>query len=203
MLDQPSCRLYLISPPEFEVSEIAPALGAALKAGDIACFLLDLAQAGDDDLAAAARALLPVCHDHEVPLLIRNRPEIAVISGADGCEAEIAAVAEVRARLGGGGIVGSGAAPSRHAALEAAENCADYVSFDMTQADIPDIAAWWSDLMEVPCVALVSPTLEACAEAARAGLDYVAVSTLVWRHPDGPAAGVVAANEAIETGKAT
>ncbi len=40
-------------------------------------------------------------------------------------------------------------------------------------------------------------TAETAGALARAGADFVAVSAAVWRHPEGPAAGVRALNAAL------
>ena len=67
-----------------------------------------------------------------------------------------------------------------------------------TRAD-PEILQWWSELMELPCVAIGGITPENCAPLVQAGADFLAVVGAVWNHPDGPAAGVRAMNAAIAT----
>jgi thiamine-phosphate pyrophosphorylase len=95
---------------------------------------------------------------------------------------------------------------SRHRAMEAAEQGASYVAFGaffdsatrgvIAEAD-PEILEWWSQLMEVPCVAIGGITPENCGPLVKAGADFICASAGVWQHPDGPAAGVKAYNEAI------
>jgi thiamine-phosphate pyrophosphorylase len=95
---------------------------------------------------------------------------------------------------------------SRDLAMQAGQDGADYVAFGAffptttkdasTRAD-PDVIAWWSELMELPCVAIGGITAENCAPLVRAGADFLAVVSAVWSHPDGPAAGVRAINQAI------
>jgi thiamine-phosphate pyrophosphorylase len=46
-------------------------------------------------------------------------------------------------------------------------------------------------------VAIGGITAENCAPLVRAGADFLAVIAAVWDHPDGPAAGVKAINDAI------
>jgi thiamine-phosphate pyrophosphorylase len=95
---------------------------------------------------------------------------------------------------------------SRDLAMQAGEDGADYVAFGAffptatkeapTRAD-PDLLAWWSELMEIPCVAIGGITAANCAPLVAAGADFLAVVAAVWNHPEGPAAGVRALNEAI------
>jgi thiamine-phosphate pyrophosphorylase len=87
--------------------------------------------------------------------------------------------------------------------MQAGEAGADYVAFGAfyptrtktppTQAD-PDILDWWSQLFEIPCVAIGGITVENAAPLIEAGADFLAVSSGVWSHVDGPAAAVIAFN---------
>jgi thiamine-phosphate pyrophosphorylase len=56
---------------------------------------------------------------------------------------------------------------------------------------------WWSELMELPCVAIGGIDAGNCGPLVRAGADFLAVVGAVWRHKDGPASGVRALNAAI------
>jgi thiamine-phosphate pyrophosphorylase len=59
------------------------------------------------------------------------------------------------------------------------------------------LLAWWSELMELPVVAIGGIDAANCAPLVRAGANFLAVTSAVWSHPDGPAAGVRAMNAAI------
>ena len=72
---------------------------------------------------------------------------------------------------------------------------ADYVAFGAffpsTTKEPPavantDILTWWSELMELPCVAIGGITPENCPPLIMAGADFLAVSAAVWSHPEGP-----------------
>ena len=101
---------------------------------------------------------------------------------------------------------------SRHLALVAGEQGADYVAFGAffptatkeakTQAD-PDILEWWSDIMVLPCVAIGGITVENCPPLVRAGADFLAVVSAVWNHPEGAPAAVKAFNAAIAEASAS
>lgn len=206
---EPGCRLYLITPPRLEPAAFAQTLSDALAAGDVACVQLRLPGAGDEDIAAAARALMPRCHERDVAFVIDDRPDIAAAVGADGVHVNaIRAVAGARRLVGGRAIVGASCGGSRHAAMTAADEGADYVSFGaiFRSPTLPDaklapldVIAWWSGLMEPPCVAVGGITAENCAPAVAAGAGFLAVSAAVWDNPAGPAAAVAALNAAIES----
>lgn len=210
--DGPRTRLYLISPPQVEPAAFAENLKAALDAGDVASLQLRLKDgertASDNAFRRAAEAVLPICHEYDVALIINDRPDLAVKLGADGVHVgqDDEPYAEARRILGPDRIVGVTCHNSRHLAMEAAEAGADYVAFGAffptdtkqpkTRAE-PDIVSWWSELMEVPCVAIGGITVENCAPLIEAGADFLAVSAGVWRHPDGAAAAVKAFHAAI------
>jgi thiamine-phosphate pyrophosphorylase len=87
--------------------------------------------------------------------------------------------------------------------MEAGESGADYVAFGaffptttkevQHKADIETLS-WWSELMEVPCVAIGGITVENAPALIAAGADFLAVSSGVWSHKDGPAQAVKAFN---------
>ncbi len=184
-------------------------LAQALDAGDVAAVQLRLKQASDAEIRRAAERLKPVVQQRGIAFLINDRPEIAAAVGADGVHigAEDMAYAEARATVGADAIVGVSCYASRHDAMIAAEAGADYVAFGAffpTQTKEPraradlDLLSWWGEIMTVPCVAIGGITAENCAPLVRAGADFLAVVGAVWNHPDGPAAGVLALNQAIE-----
>ena len=208
------CQLYLITPPEIELETFAPALEAALDAGDVACLQLRLKEADDDTVRRTGERLLPICRARGVPLLVNDRPDLAAEIGAAGAHvgADDASYAEARERLGADGMVGVSCYDSRHRAMEAAASGADYVAFGAffpTETKTPRAKAdlhllkWWSTLMVVPCVAIGGITAENCGPLVENGADFLAVIGGVWSHPDGPKAGVRAINGAIASAGAS
>jgi thiamine-phosphate pyrophosphorylase len=203
-------RLYLITPPAFEPRAFADRLAEALDAGDVACVQLRLKPADDDAIRRAAETLCPVAQRRGVAFLMNDRPDLALATGCDGVHVgqEDASYAEARRILGLGRIVGVTCHASRDLAMEAAEAGADYVAFGAFfpsgskavkhRAD-REILCWWSELMEVPCVAIGGITPENCAPLVTAGADFLAVISAVWDHPDGPGAAVKAFVHAIAT----
>lgn len=130
---------------------------------------------------AALPAWRPLARRHGVALLARDRPA----PDSDGVHLAAAAeVAPMRARLGGGAIIGVACGLSRHAAMVAGEAGADYVMFgDLDQApptsdELIELVAWWNSLFVIPCAA--AGTLDAVTSRAllAAGADLLAVRQL-------------------------
>ncbi|WP_425405703.1 thiamine phosphate synthase [Hwanghaeella sp.] len=210
----PACRLYLITPPSFDLAAFSEQLAAALDAGDVACLQLrlkgtDEASVQDDEIRRAVQTLMPIAHQRDVAFILNDRPDLAAELGCDGVHVgrEDGDYKSARAAVGPDAIVGTTCHNSRHLAMVDAEAGADYVAFGaffptgtkqvQHQAEIETLEIW-SETMEVPCVAIGGITAENCAPLVRAGADFLAVVGAVWNHPDGSAAGVQAMNAAIE-----
>ena len=200
-----SARLYLITPPKFETRVFAEELKRALGAGDVASLQLRLKDVPDDEIRRACEALIPITRAADVAFILNDRPDLAAELGADGVHIgqSDASYHEARAAVGKDSIVGVTCHDSRHFAMEAAEAGADYVAFGAfyptqtkdttTQASI-ELLQWWSELMVVPCVAIGGITVDNAKPLIEAGADFIAVSSGVWNHPNGPAAAVQAFN---------
>jgi thiamine-phosphate pyrophosphorylase len=205
-----SSRLYLITPPVIDdLAAFAGTLKAALDAGDVAALQVRLKPVRDDEIIAACRALAPIAQAKGVAVILNDRPDLVPDLGLDGVHIGQgdAPYAEARRIVGPARIVGVTCHDSRHLAMEAAEAGADYVAFGAffpteTKAVAighPDLEllADWQEIMQTPCVAIGGITVENCRPLVEAGADFVAVSSGVWRHPDGPAAAVRAFNAAF------
>jgi thiamine-phosphate pyrophosphorylase len=205
-----SARLYLITPPAFDLAEFAPLLAQALDAGDVACVQLRLKEVDDDTIRRAADALRPIVQDREVAFIMNDRPDLALQTGCDGVHVGQEDVSYVAARqiLGLGRIVGVTCYNSRHLAIEAADAGADYVAFGgffrsstkdtrRIAGNDPEILRWWSETMTVPCCAIGGITPQNCGVLVAAGADFLAIIAAVWDHPGGPAAAVKQFNDAI------
>ena len=142
----------------------------------------------------------------DVAVLVNDRPDLAVQTGADGTHVgqEDASYAEARRLLGHDRIVGVTCHDSRHLAMEAGDAGADYVAFGAffptdtkdapTQAE-PAILTWWTELFELPCVAIGGITVDNARTLIEAGADFLAVGGGVWNYPGGPGAAVKGFNE--------
>jgi thiamine-phosphate pyrophosphorylase len=205
---EPNCRLYLITPPRLDAAAFSLLLTEALDAGDVAAAQLRLKDASDDEIRRACEMLRPVTQSRDVAFILNDRPDLAAATGCDGVHVgqQDTPYAEARRIVGSDAIVGVTCHNSRHLAITAAEAGADYVAFGAFfptttkdprfHAD-PEIIAWWSELMTVPCVAIGGITPGNCRPLVEAGADFLAVCAGVWQHPEGPRAAVRAFNDII------
>lgn len=205
--EKDGCRLYLVTPPSLDPVPFARLLETALDAGDVACVQLRLKDVSDDALKRAIDVLRPVAQSRGVAFLMNDRPDLAVQFGCDGAHVgQEDTNARAARKILGDLTLGVTCHNSREMAFEAGEAGADYVAFGAffptVTKDAPtraeaDILQWWSELMELPCVAIGGIDAQNCAPLVRAGADFLAVVGAVWSHKDGPAAGVRAMNQAI------
>jgi len=198
------CRLYLITPPAIpDPFAWVKTWEKTLDGGDIACVQIRLKGLDDETLARAIDVLRPPAQRRGIAVILNDRPDLAFETGCDGVHIgqTDGGFKAARAAIGPDGIVGVTCHDSRHLAMEAGEQGADYVAFGAfyptttkdapTQAD-PEILQWWSGLFTVPAVAIGGITLDNAQPLIEAGVDFLAVSGGVWNHPAGPAAAVAA-----------
>ena len=199
---RPPCQLYLISPPAIDDSFVAQ-LAEALDGGKVAAFQLRLKGLDEDAIALAAEPLQTLCAEREVAFIINDSVALAKRLGADGVHLGQGDgdPREARKILGPKVQIGVTCHDSRHLAMEAGEAGADYVAFgafyptttkETHHRPEPSILSWWTTLFELPCVAIGGVTADNAAPLVDAGADFLAVSSAVWAHPDGPRAGVAA-----------
>jgi len=196
-----SCRLYLITPPVLP-DRFEDILAATLDAGDVAAVQLRLKDVPDSALQKTIERLRPIVQSRDVAFLLNDRPDLAVKHGCDGAHVgQDDMKAPAARKILGDLTLGVTCHGSRHLAMQAGEDGADYVAFGAffpTTTKTPPAMAdtetlrWWAEVMEVPCVAIGGITAENCAPLVQAGADFLAVVGAVWAHPDGAAAGVKA-----------
>ncbi|MGB8276848.1 MAG: thiamine phosphate synthase [Methylovirgula sp.] len=195
-------RLYLITPPLAEAADFAPRFEAALEAGDIACVFLRTQALAGSEIKKIIAALAPLAQKHDTAVLVED-PLVAARCDADGVhitglgpalEAALSAMKPDR-------IVGIGGVSSRHEAMLAGESGADYVMFGGPEgredaAGILERIVWWAEIFTLPCVGYAQ-TLADVAPLAAAGADFIALCDAVWQHPQGAAAAVETAMQAL------
>lgn len=206
-------RLYMITPPVIaDVPAFVAALEAALAAGDVASLQIRL-KTGDEIDESATRAVaaatLPLLREADVAVIINDSPQLAVELGADGVHlgADDMDIKSARGMVGEEMVIGATCKSSRHIAMTAGEDGADYVAFgsfyptqtkaDATPAD-PEVLTFWQEIMELPCVAIGGITVDNAAPLVRAGADFLAVSSGIWEYPAGAAAAVAEFNAVFD-----
>ena len=206
---RPPCRLYLVTPPVLpDLASFVRILGEALDAGDVAALQVRLKDVDDQAVLAAVAAILPVARAKGVAVILNDRPDLARQSGCDGVHLgqSDAPLEQARRIMGPDAMIGVTCHDSRELAMEAAEAGADYVAFGAfyptttkatTHRPELEILTIWQETIEVPCVAIGGITAQNAAALAKAGADFVAVSSAVWDHPGGSAQAVREFNQEL------
>lgn len=211
---RPRTRLYLITPPRIEdVDGFAALLETALNAGDVACLQLRLktseGEIDPDATRAVGKAVTEMAQAYGVAVLVNDSPDLAMELNADGVHLgwDDMPVKKARELVGKEMIIGATAKNSRHVAMQAGEDGADYVAFGAfyptdtktgTVEASPDLLEIWQESMEIPCVAIGGITVDNAEALITAGADFVAVSSGVWNHPAGAPAAVAEFNKILD-----
>ena len=187
-------QIYLATPPSFDIATFVPLLDKVLGAGPVACLRLALVAEAREDISRAADACRDVAHKHDVAMVIDDHFRLVTPLGLDGVHLTDGArhVREARKLLGADGIVGAFCADSRHEGMTAAEIGTDYIGFgplsdatglgDGTLAP-RDLFAWWSEMIEVPVVAMGGVGLDALADI-KDVVDFVSLGAEIWGSDD-------------------
>ena len=187
---RPACQLYLISPLDV-AGTFAQRLERALEAGPAAAFQFRVKDVDQHEAARLAGPLQEICRARDVAFIVNDSIALAKRLAADGVHLgqQDGSVREAREELGREAQIGVTCHASRHLAIEAGEAGADYVAFGAffpsptkpsEHRPEPELLAWWSGLMEIPCVAIGGITPGNCAPLVAAGADFLAVSHAVW-----------------------
>ncbi len=186
-------QIYLVTPPDFELSSFPKQLTSVLDIRDIACVRLALASRDEDRLSRLADAVREIAHERDIAVVIDNHVALAerlgldgvhLTDGARGCRA-------ARKALGADAIVGAFCGTSKHDGMNAGEAGADYVAFgpvgaselgDGTRAPI-ELFQWWSEVIEVPVVAEGQFDVDTVAALAPVS-DFLAIGEEIWREDD-------------------
>ncbi len=182
-------QIYLITPPEFELSTFPDQLAAVLDAHEIACIRLAMATKDEDRVSRAADALREVAHARDIAIAIDSHVQLVERLGLDGVHLTDGArsVRATRKELGADAIVGAFCGTSRHDGMSAGESGADYVSFGpVTASSLGDgtvapleLFQWWSQMIEVPVVAEGGLTEDAIRELTPA-TDFFGIGEEIW-----------------------
>ncbi|MEP6785416.1 MAG: thiamine phosphate synthase [Sphingomonadales bacterium] len=187
---RPVCQLYLISP--LDVTGAFPdRLRRALGGGPVAAFQFRVKGIDQHAAVKLAEPLQRICADADVAFIVNDSASLAKRLGADGVHLgqDDGDVREAREMLGREVQIGVTCHDSRHLAMEAGEDGADYVAFgafyDTTTKPSdyrpdPSILAWWTTLFASPCVAIGGITPDNAPPLIAAGADFIAVSNAVW-----------------------
>lgn len=196
-------QLYLISPldcgGDFPARlERALAAGARRHGDLVTAFQFRVKGVDSHEAARLAAPLQAICAAHDVAFIVNDSVALAKRLRADGVHLgqDDGSPRDARAELGREAQIGVTCHASRHLAMEAGEAGADYVAFGAffpsitkdvdkdrvadAERPAPELLRWWSQLFEIPCVAIGGVTPDNCKPLVEAGADFLAVSHAVW-----------------------
>ena len=197
-------RLYAIVDP-LNTGRNPVALAEALLAGGARCLQLRLKPAASRDVLEAARAIHPLARAAGALFLVNDRPDIAMLAGADGVHLgqDDLPPAAARRALGAGHIVGVSTHDLDQVRAAVAAG-ADYIAVGPIYATtskagaLPprglDLVRAARPLVPCPLVAIGGIDATTAPDVIAAGADAVAMIGALIRTPDPAAAvrGVVA-----------
>ena len=196
-------RIVLVTPPVDDATRFAPQLASACSAADVAAVILRLAPGDDAAQLKRVREIVVALPPPAGPIIMLDgHASLVAKTAADGVHLHGSdLVSAARSALRNERTIGAGRLESRHDAMIAAENGADYVLFGEPDANgrrpgLPAIVErleWWAELFIIPCVAYAAK-LDEMEELVTAGADFIALGEeAVWNAPEGHARALAAA----------
>lgn len=128
-MKMPKTGLYAITQTENKSCDtVIREVAAAIRGG---AAVVQYRDKNPVDAMGLGQALLTLCHDADIPLLINDDVELAVALGADGVHLgkDDADIERARQMLGADAIIGVSCYDSVERAIEAQRRGADYVAF--------------------------------------------------------------------------
>ncbi len=189
-------QIYLISPPKIELKDFLPQLEKALKTGLVPVFQLRLKGFERSEIKKISQELLKICNSNNTQFIVNDDFELALEIGAHGVHlgAEDGSIKLARQQSHPNFVIGASCYDSRHLAMEAGEQGADYISFGAFYESKTkksrgkptlEILEWSSEILNLPIVAIGGITDQNCALLVKSGADFLAVISYVWEHPLG------------------
>ena len=168
-----------------------------LDSTEIACLRLSLASRDEDELMRAADACRVIAHERDVAIVIEDHLLLVERLGLDGVHLSDGArsVRKARKDLGADAIVGAYCGVTRHEGMSAGEAGADYAAFGplgetaLGKGERVDfeLFEWWSQVIEVPCIAEGALTSELVAKFGPV-TDFFGIGEEIWGAEDPVAA---------------
>ncbi len=202
-------KIYLISPAQIELKTFSVSLKKALGTALTQVFQLRLKNYDLAEVKKIAQELKKICHDNNCLFLLNDFSKIALEIGADGVHLgeEDKSIKIVRENSPSNFIIGASCYDSKHLAMEAGEQGADYLSFGAffptkTKASrgkpTTEIIEWCNEMINLPIVAIGGITDKNCSPLIKAGADFLAVISYVWEHPLGEVVALQNLSSAIK-----
>ncbi|MBM3351232.1 MAG: thiamine phosphate synthase [Betaproteobacteria bacterium] len=186
--------LYAITPDEASTDLLLAKVEAALQGG-VSILQYRNKQASHQLRTRQARAILPLCRDYQVPLIINDSIKLCLALDADGVHlgADDGNLQVARTRLGSNKILGVSCYNRFELAESAQEAGADYVAFgacfsSSTKPNAPvaslDLFKRAQAQLKIPSVAIGGITLENATQVINARASAIAVINAIFSADD-------------------
>ena len=186
--------LYAVTPDIADTDLLIKKVEAALQGG-VNVLQYRNKQANHKLQTQQARAILPLCRQYNVPLIINDSVKLCLTLDADGVHlgADDGNLAEVRIRLGEGKILGASCYNRFDLAIAAQNQGADYVAFGACfasntkpNAPVANVSLFSQARAElsVPSVAIGGINLQNANQVIQAGADAIAVIQAIFAADD-------------------
>ena len=177
--------LYAVTPDIADTDLLIKKVEAALQGG-VSVLQYRNKLANHKLQTQQARAILPLCRQYNVPLIINDSVKLCLTLDADGVHlgADDGNLAEVRARLGESKILGASCYNRFDLAIAAQNQGADYVAFGACfssstkpNAPVADLSLFAQARAElkIPSVGIGGINLQNAGQVIQAGADAIAV----------------------------
>lgn len=184
-------KIYLISPPKIELESFSKRLESVLQTGLVPVFQLRLKGYEEGEIKEISKVLIEICHKNNCLFLLNDNLEVALEVEADGVHLGVddGFIAQARKEAPENFIIGASCYDSKHLAIEAAEQGADYISFgaffeSKTKKSRgnpePEIITWADEILNVPIVTIGGINSDNCGILVKAGADFISIISYIW-----------------------
>ncbi|MDE2445913.1 MAG: thiamine phosphate synthase [Alphaproteobacteria bacterium] len=174
-----SARFYLVAPAALAPADILACAKAACEAGDCASIIVPESVKQEDVAALQDLGLAVFLADVEPRIVSRLKADGLHVSSMEHV------IVDLRMSLPRDAMVGVNAGTSRHMAMEAAEQGADYVAFTQkAQKEGEPLIQWWNEIAEIPSVPFDAVLLADLATLLPQRPDFIRPSDEMWQSAD-------------------
>jgi len=189
-------KIYLISPPKIDLKSFSKNLESALKTSLVPVFQLRLKDYPKQEIKEIAQELKKICHANNCLFLLNDFYEMALEIEADGVHLgsedgsiKIARQKSLQSNPNKNFIIGASCYDSKHLAMTAGEQGADYISFgtffpsntkNSQGKPTTEIIEWANEILNLPITAIGGITDKNSHSLIKAGADFLAVISYVW-----------------------
>ncbi len=206
-------QIYLISPPQIELKQFAAELEKALKTNLVPVFQMRLKGYEREEVAKISRELLKICQANNTQFIVNDDFDLALEIGAHGVhlgveDGSIKLARQKSLKVNPNFVIGASCYDSRHLAMEAGEQGADYISFgaffeSKTKKSrgkpTLEILDWANEITNLPIVAIGGINDENCPPLVKSGADFLAFISYVWDNQKGVAEALKRLDAAIKS----